>query len=101
MMRKNITRTLTKATIHPCRVKIVDDNPVVEMLDPVVAWGKPTDAEAVKAVKEQYGKDATITIAKIEMVEETYAIPVEIFVEFATKIEAGEEAYEDTDSVEE
>ena len=91
MMRKNITRTLTKATIHAFKITVENGTPSVETLEPVVAWGRPSHKDAMKAVKAVYGEDATITIGEIELDNATYQISVEDFVANAHEVEPGTE----------
>lgn len=85
MMRKTITRTLTRCTIGAYRMTKIDGKPSVEELEPITAWGKVSEKEAEKIVAEKYGKACMIDF--IEHDEETYQIDVEKFVENAVKIE--------------
>lgn len=87
MMRKTITRTLTRATITGYTVDVVDGQPNITPLDPVTAWGKLTDAEAEKALIAAYGKEAKPIVARVEYVDETYEINIEDFIALANKVE--------------
>ena len=86
MMRKTITRTLTKATVNGYTVEMVEGKPNVKPLESVTAWGKLTEKEASKVLDEKYGKDAKAIVGEIVYTDETYEIDVETFVEMATKI---------------
>jgi len=79
-MRKNITRTLTRANITVFGVKMVNGKPEVEQLDPVTAWGNLTDKEALKVAKEQYPEVKGVTVGEITSTEETYVIDIDTFV---------------------
>lgn len=80
MMRKNITRTLTRSTITVFAVKMVNGKPELEQLEPVTAWGNLTDKEALKVAKEQHGDIKGLTVGEIQSTEETYMIDIDTFV---------------------
>ena len=80
MMRKTITRTLTRATINVYKVSTVNGAPVVETLEPVTAWGNVTENEALKAVHAKYGKTGGITVGEITFADEVYKIDIDTFV---------------------
>ena len=90
-MRKTIVRTMATSTIHAFGLTMEGNIPKVETLDPITVMGKANEKEALKAVKEKYGKDKSITIGSIEVQEDTYEISVEDFVKHAKKIEKTEE----------
>lgn len=85
MMRKTISRTLTRATISAYRLAKVDGVPIVETLEPITAWGNVTEKEAEKLVSQTYGKGCMID--SIEHVNEMYVIDIDKFVENAVKVE--------------
>lgn len=87
MMRKTITRTMNTSTISACMLTVVDGNPTVETLEPITVMGKATEKDALKMLKEKYGKNNAITVTGIEVSEETYEISVDDFVKYATKIQ--------------
>lgn len=91
MMRKHITRTLTRATITAYTVKMVDGVPTAEVLPTVVAWGNLTEDEAVKAVKAAHGKNIAITIGEIATEDVTYKIDIDTFVANAEIVEKSED----------
>lgn len=91
MMRKTITRTLTRATVTGYTVEMTNGKPDVKPLDPVTAWGKLTDSEAEKVLLTAYGKDAKPIVGGVEYTDETYEISIDDFVSLATKIEKVEE----------
>lgn len=86
MMRKHITRTLTRSTITAFAVKMVDGKPELETLEPVTVWGTPTDKEALKAVKEAHGDITGITVGNIQSTEETYRVTISDFVAIAERV---------------
>lgn len=86
MMRKNIVRTLTKATINGYTVDMVEGKPVVTALDPVVVWGKLSDKEAAKAFSAAY-ENAQVFVGSVDYTEETYCIDIDTFVANATHVE--------------
>lgn len=87
MMRKTIVRTMATSTIQAFKLTIENGQPKVENLEPLVVMGKATEKEALKALKEKYGKNAPVTIASIEVQEDTYEISVEDFVKHAKKVD--------------
>ena len=96
MMRKTIVRTMATSTITAYTVEMENGLPVAKALDPIVIMGKAKEKDALKAVKEQYGKVA-VTIGEIKIEEATYEISVDDFMKYATKIEQGtEQADEET-----
>lgn len=80
MMRKTITRTLTRATVNGYTVKMEGNIPNVTPLDPVTAWGNLTDKEAEKVLVEKYGKEMKPIVGEITYADETYQIDIETFV---------------------
>ena len=95
MMRKTIVRTMSTSTINAFKLTVENGQPKVENLEPLTVMGKATDKEALKALKDKYGKNAPVTIASIDVQEETYEISVDDFMKYATKIEKGSESSED------
>lgn len=87
MMRKTITRTMATSTIHGFSLTVENGQPKTECLDPVTVMGKANDKEALRALKDKYGKDATVTVAKIEVAEDTYEISVDDFMKHAKKVD--------------
>ena len=85
-MRKTIVRTMATSTIKGFIMKVVDGKPVVETLEPITVMGKVKEKEAIKALREKYGKTAPVTISAIEVNEETYEISVADFVKYAKKV---------------
>lgn len=94
MMRKNITRTLTRATVKAFTVKMVDGLPVVESLEPVHGWGNLTEKEAQKLVKDAHGI-GNATIGEITYAQESYRLSIDKFVEVAEMIDISEVENED------
>lgn len=86
MMRKSITRTMATSTIHSVMLTMENDQPKVEKLEPVVVTGKATEETALKTLKSIHGKNAPVSVTKIETSEDVYEISVEDFLKYATKI---------------
>lgn len=86
MMRKHITRTLTRTTVTAYAVKMVDGKPEVEALEPVTVWGVPTEKEAIKAVKDAHVDKNGVTVGDIKSSEETYRVTIDDFVTIAEKV---------------
>ena len=87
MMRNTITRTMATSTIHAFRLTMKDGKPEVETLSPLVIGGKATVKDADRALRKQYGKDAPITVSKIDVAEDLYEISVEDFMKYAKKVD--------------
>lgn len=97
MMRKTIVRTMATSTINAYMLKVVDGVPTVENLEPLTVMGKANEKEIMKALKEKYGKDAPVSVASVEVQEDTYEISVEDFLKYAKKVEKGSEESEETE----
>ena len=78
---------MATSTIQAFKLTIENGQPKVENLESLVVMGKATEKEALKALKEKYGKNAPVTIASIEAQEDTYEISVEDFVKHAKKVD--------------
>lgn len=87
MMRKHITRTLTRSVVPAYTVKIVDGKPEIETLEPVTVWGVPTEKKALKAVKDAHGDINGIAVGEIQSTEETYRVTIDDFVTIAERVE--------------
>lgn len=86
-MRKTIVRTMSTSTIHAYMLEIVDGKPVAKDLEPLTVMGCAKEKDALKVLKDKYGKDNAITVGKIEVTENTYEISVDDFVKYAKKVE--------------
>lgn len=86
MMRKKITRTMFTSKINAYTLEIEDGQPKVRNLEPITVMGKATQKEALKALKDLYGKECSITIASIDVSEDVYEISVDDFLKYATKV---------------
>lgn len=95
MIRKHITRSIPVATIKAFSVTPVDGKPVITELEPVEAYGRPSNEEAIKAVKAVYGKDIVVTIASVDVEVRAYRCPIAAFVSCADRVENSDEV--DTD----
>lgn len=87
MMRKTIVRTMATSKINAYALTMVDGKPSIENLEPLTVMGKASEKDAIKALKEKYGKNASVTIGSIEVTEDTYEISVEDFLKHAKKVE--------------
>lgn len=94
MMRKTIVRTMATSTINAYKLTVENGQPKIENLEPLTVMGKATEKEALKALKDKYGKNAPVTIAGIDVQEDTYEISVDDFVKYATKVTKGSEGSE-------
>ena len=70
--------------------EMIEGKPETKTLEPISVIGKCTEKEALKVLKENYGKDKAITVCSIEVDEATYEITVEDFLAHAKKIEKTE-----------
>lgn len=91
MMRKHITRTLTRASITAYTVAMVDGKPEAQTLPVVEAWGNVSEKEAIKAVQDVYGKNMAITIGGIVFEDVTYRIDIDKFVANAEIVEKSDD----------
>lgn len=87
MMRNTITRTMATSEIHAFRLVMKEGKPEVETLPAMTIGGKATVRDAEKALRKQYGKDAPITVSKIDVREDVYEISVDDFMKYAKKVE--------------
>lgn len=90
MMRKTITRTMVTSTIVGCTIEMVDGKPRTEMLEPVTVMGKANEKDAMKALREKFGKDKPLAVCTIDVAEDTYEISVDDFIKHAKKVEPKE-----------
>ena len=73
--------------INAYLLTIENDQPKVENLEPLTVAGRPTEQEAIKHLKEVYGKTAPVKVGSIEVEECTFEISVSDFIKYATKID--------------
>ena len=90
MMRNTITRTMATSEIHAFRLTMKDGKPEVENLPVLIIGGKATMKDAEKALRKEYGKNAPVTVSKIDVKEDVYEISVEDFMKYAKKVEKTE-----------
>lgn len=91
MMRNTITRTMATSKIHAVMLTMNEDKPEVKELPVMVIGGKATVKDAEKALRKEHGKNAPITVTKIEVNEDVYEISVEDFMKYAKKVEKATE----------
>lgn len=95
MIRKHITRTLTRSDITAYTVKMVDGTPTAEALPTVTAWGNLTEDEAIKAVKAAHGKNIAVTVGEIKTEDVIYKIDIDKFVANAEIVDKTEDENDD------
>lgn len=100
MMRKTITRTMCTSTITAYKVTVVNGEPKVETVEPLTIAGKAKEKDALKALRDVHGKDANLTVGKIEVSEDIYEISVDDFVKYATKVTPSQKVEPKKDAVE-
>lgn len=83
MMRKTIVRTITTSTIKGVRLAVKEGRPTVENLPDVSVIGKVTEKEAIKALKDEFGKDENVSVVSVVFDTNTYEISVKDFLEHA------------------
>ena len=93
-MRKTIVRTMTTSTVNAFLTKVENGKPVIDELEPITVMGKCSEKEALKTLREKYGKTSAITISEITLNEETYEISVADFIKYAKKVEKVSETSE-------
>lgn len=91
MMRKTIVRTMSTSTINAFMLDVVNGKPEVKNLEPLTVMGRVTEKDAIKALRDVHGKNAPVTVANIDVKEDTYEISVEDFLKYATKVEKASE----------
>lgn len=77
---------MATSTIKAFKLTLEEGQPKVETLEPITIMGKANQKDALKAVKEKYGKDASITVGEITVEENTYEISVDDFIKHAKKV---------------
>ena len=87
MMRTTINRKLIECTIRGHLTYYKDGKPIVKELEPVIAYGNITKAEALKELRRVYGRKDGLTVSKIDQVEKQYQISVKEFVKHAEVID--------------
>jgi hypothetical protein len=97
-MRAKITRTMTQTTITGVTLELKDKNPVTTELAPIVVNGVVKDA--VKELKNAYGKDKNYAVLEVKEEEKVYEISVEDFLKYAKEVKK-EESTEDKPEVKE
>lgn len=85
-MRKNIVRTMVTSKISAYMLSIDNGIPKIDNLEPLFVMGKATEKDALKGLRDKYGKHAPVQIASIEYEENTYKISVEDFLKYAVLV---------------
>lgn len=95
MMRKTIVRTMATSTINAFTLEMEKGKPVAKALDPITVMGKANEKDALKALKDKYGKNVAVTVGEIKVDEATYEISVDDFMKYAKRVD--KDAVEETD----
>ena len=88
-MRNTITRRLVESKIYGYSIEMVNGEPTVQKVKPIVVYGKVGKEKATVELKKVYGKDKALTVSKIEETEKQYVITVEDFVAHAKEVPVG------------
>lgn len=94
MMRSTITRTLAVSNFTAHAVFMKDGEPTIKTIEVTNVPGKVSEKEAMRIIRNQYGKDISVTIGKINTQEDTYEISVDDFMKYAKKVSKESEATE-------
>jgi hypothetical protein len=87
-MTKLVTRTVKTYTIHADTVKMAEGKIVTESVKPVIVKDITVDDDnALKFVQKEHGKKAQYVVTKIDIDETTYAVPFDVFMQYATVLE--------------
>ncbi len=86
MMRSTITRTLAVSEITAHVVTMKDGQPTIDTIHIVNVPGKVSEKEAMRIIRNQYGKEISATIGNISTQEDTYEISVDDFMKYAKKV---------------
>lgn len=87
-MRNKITRKLTETVITGYSVEVREDGkPELIQLEPLTVFGVVSDRTALRELKRANPDKNGVTVATINTEDVQYEIPVEDFVQIATRIE--------------
>lgn len=84
-MARAIKKKFVQSTVKSARISMVDGNPHVEMLEPVVFYHDISEKEAKRKLNEVFHW-TPFQILDIEKKEVTYEMSVETFVEHAVLV---------------
>lgn len=87
-MTKQVTRTIKTYTIHASTVKAVNGKiETTDVADITAEDQTVTEAVALRMVQKAYGKKDQYIIRSIDVDETTYAVPFDVFMAYAVKVE--------------
>ena len=87
---RTIKRTFTVTNITAQRVRVINNNVVVENLGMITTMDKVTDANAARVFTKHcptVAKGDNVVVVNVETVEETYAMRGEDFIKYAKRVE--------------
>lgn len=87
---RTIKRTFTVTNITAQRVRVINNNVVVENLGMISTMDKVTDANAARVFTKHcptVAKGDNVVVVNVETVEETYAMRGEEFIKHAKRVE--------------
>ena len=90
-MRTTITRTITVNKIHVAEITFKDGQLVAVELSTLEAYGNITQEQANKIARKKYGKNSNIAVAKIETIDQLYAITIDDFIKYAKPVDTDPE----------
>ena len=84
---KRITRTIETHTVYGATVAMVNGKLTTEDLDPVILSNVPyTEDRALREIRRAYGRTGSYVVLNHTTDKETYALPIEKFMELAELI---------------
>lgn len=89
-MRKTVSKILMTSVIKAKEVIITNDAVELKELPTLTTYGVVTKAKALELLMDG-DEDRIITIDNIETCPVKYTMPIECFIEHATKVEEGNE----------
>lgn len=87
---RTIKRTFTVTNITAQRVRVINNNVVVENLGTISTMDKVTDANAARVFTKHcptVAKGDNVVVVNVETVEETYTMRGEEFIKHAKRVE--------------
>lgn len=87
-MVETIKRKLVENTVFSYSIENGRDSPTLVSLEPITVYGKITEKEAVKILKEKFPDKETIHLVKIESKETHLEIKIEDFIRYAKPIQS-------------
>lgn len=87
---RTIKRTFTVTNITAQRVRVINNNVVVENLGTITTMSKVTDTNAARVFIKHcptIAKDDNVVVTNVETLEETYSMRGEDFIKYAKRVE--------------